>query len=407
MKQSRHTDWKHRAGALAAALMLMGCASAAPTAPEVMPTASPATAGPRLTVTPPAGTLNSQLTLDGAGFPASTRVRIRLSTQNASREPHFIGEVLTNDGGQFKLIFITPSVWPDGSPVTEQALTFSAMTLDDAVSASADYTNTAGAPAQGNTPRATSVAVLSPSISLSPASGGINTPVTARASGFPANTRVGIRLGLPGAGAGPQVYATATTGPEGNVTVTFAIPPAWPDGKAITENVVIVVASTDDGRNRAIAEFSLSGAAPSSGGERTPAASTPVATTIATPTVPRVTLTPTLPLIVDGTAPATPDPIQASVDFLYSLLRDPSGASSVAYLSQRLRTEISNNWALPTGLGIQPGYNSFEVIMLSKAEDSAVIRATMTYESGASMRSFTLIKEAGNWRIDKVVAGGI
>lgn len=28
----------------------------------------------------------------------------------------------------------------------------------------------------------------------------------------------------------------------------------------------------------------------------------------------------------------------------------------------------------------------------------------MSYESGASTRDFTLIKEEGNWRIDRIVA---
>jgi hypothetical protein len=100
-----------------------------------------------------------------------------------------------------------------------------------------------------------------------------------------------------------------------------------------------------------------------------------------------------------------PDPIKTSVDFLNSLLRDPSGASSLVYLSQRLRTDITNNWVLPTGLGVQPGYNSFIVVQIGKTDDSVLVQATMTYESGASVRNFTLIPEGGNWRIDRIVAG--
>ena len=109
--------------------------------------------------------------------------------------------------------------------------------------------------------------------------------------------------------------------------------------------------------------------------------------------------------VVDASSPVISDSLKTSVDFLYSLLRDPTGTSSVPYLSQRLRADIENNWALPTGLGIQPGYNSFEVILLSKTEDNVMIQATLTYESGASLRNFTLIKENDHWRIDQIVAG--
>jgi hypothetical protein len=78
----------------------------------------------------------------------------------------------------------------------------------------------------------------------------------------------------------------------------------------------------------------------------------------------------------------------------------------VSYLSQRLRTEISENWVLPTGLGIQPGYNSFEVAMVSRDDNTTVLQATLTYESGASIRTLTMVKEGPNWRVDRVVAGG-
>jgi hypothetical protein len=416
MNQARLSEWKRLAGALAVSFTLAGCGAAAPAAGGVTATAWPDNTGPHLSLSPASGALNTQLTLDGAGFPVSTRVRITLGTSGTSREPQFIGEVLSNEGGIFKLIFIVPGTWPDGTPITERRLIFNAVTLDGATSTTADFTNAAAtanaddATVASTASAATPAVLKPPAIALSPASGGVNTPVSVSARDFAPNTRIGIRLGVPGAGAGPQVYANAVTDQQGSATLSFAIPTTWPDGKPVAEKVVVVVVSSDDGRARALAEFNLGGTPPDPNGTLTtptamsgtaPVAATPGATLSAPPT----SVTASAPLPVDGTAPAAPDPIQASIAFMYALLRDPSGASSVVYLSQRLRAEISNNWALPTGLGVQPGYNSFEVVMLSKAEDNVVIQATLTYESGASVRNFTLIKEGDNWRIDKVVAG--
>jgi hypothetical protein len=403
--------------------------------------------GPQLALSPTSGPLAAQITIDGAGFPVDTRVRIQLSAPNTTQAAQFIGEVLTNGAGQFKLIFIIPDAWSDGTPITAPKLVFTGLTLNGDSSASAEYTNTSGVAAANTAqvqptqadptsspPTDPPAPNARPAITLDPASGGANTQVNAQVSGFPADAHLVIRLGVPGAGAGPQVYAETVTGADGSGTVAFAMPATWPDGRAISEPDVMVLALTDDGAFRALAQFSFNPDAvvttvpaptdaptelptevPADAATATPVdAPTDVAATVeptaavdATAPAPDQTQepAPTVSVIVDGPGPATPDPIQASIDFLYSLLRDPSGTSSVPFLSQRLRAEISANWVLPTGLGIQPGYNAFEVVVISRDDATTVLQATLTYESGASMRTLTLIKEGENWRIDKVVAG--
>jgi len=223
-----------------------------------------------------------------------------------------------------------------------------------------------------------------------------------RGTGFPSSVEVVIRLGLPGSGAMSQVYASAMSDNAGNVTVVFLMPAAWPDGKPIAEKRLAIVAVTTDGSARALAEFAYN-QANETGSPDAPVELTASATSSQTTSPP---LTTSRPIVQpEGTAGFSQEPINVTVDFLNSLLRDPSGASSVTYLSQRLHAEISANWILPTGLGIQPGYNSFEVTLFSNSQDSVVIQTALTYESGASIRNFTMIKEAGTWRIDKVVSG--
>jgi hypothetical protein len=390
MSVMKATKWREKLALLAVSALLTACSGVASTASKTSPPSTP-----RLTLTPSQGPLNTELSIEGSGFPVAAPVRITMGEVEATRPAQFIGQVAANERGAIKLAFILPSLWSDGTPITERQLRFTALvSQSDAVYA--DYTNTS-APAQTRIaasgegdPRA--------KITLSPATGTVNTRVIVNGVGFSPNNRVSARIGVVGAGAGPQEYANAVSSGEGTVSMILMIPSVWPDGRKLSEPQIVIMLSSDDGRSRAVAEFSLSPATALTATSLAPVAPN---TTASSPVVTRTTN----PLSSDAPTPASPEPIQTSIDFLYSLLRDPSGASSVAYLSQRLRTEISNNWALPTGLGIQPGYTSFEVVMLNKADDKVVMQATLTYESGASVRDLTLTKEGNNWRIDQVVAG--
>ena len=293
---------------IATGILVTACGAGVPAASNT--NASPTVTGPQLVLKPPAGMPNTQVVVEGNGFPGQTRVRVGLSPQDAPQLITYIGEVDSDEKGHFTLLYIMPDIWPDGSPMDDPILTFSASTLDEQVKVSADFQDLSS-PASAMTAQA--------SLPSTP----VRLPVTQD----------------------PSMLATEEAGSPSPVNVAT----------------------------------------------RTVSAS-PAFTGTSAP-------------VVDASSPVISDSLKTSVDFLYSLLRDPTGTSSVTYLSQRLKADIENNWALPTGLGIQPGYNSFEVILLSKTDDNVMIQATLTYESGASLRNFTLIKEEDHWRIDQIVAG--
>ncbi len=289
---------------IATGILVTACGASGPTASST--NASPTVTGPQLVLKPSAGRPDTQIVVEGNGFPGQTRVRVGLSPQDAPQLITYIGEVDSDEKGHFTLQYIMPDIWPDGSPMDDPILIFSASTLDEQVKVSANFQDLS-----------------------SPAS-----VMTAQANSPSTPVRLPVTQD-------PSMLATEET-PINTATRTVSASP---------------------------------------------------------------TFTGTSAPVVDASSPIISDSLKTSVDFLYSLLRDPTGASSVTYLSQRLQADIENNWALPTGLGIQPGYNSFEVILLDKTDDNVMIQATLTYESGASLRNFTLIKEEYHWRIDQIVAG--
>ena len=390
---------------LLSVMALTGCGQLQPS--NAVDAQGSARTGPRIVLTPTSGASNSPLTIDGFGFPPTAHIQIGFSSMSETHDPVQIGEVIASADGQFKLIFMIPQNWQDGALIIDDSLSITAASSDRSISTSAVF-NVASTP--GVTPSATKSAAGGqqpagrnlPAVVIAPTGGTARTSVTVRGTGFPSSVEVVIRLGLPGSGAMSQVYASTVSDTAGNVTVVFLMPAAWPDGKPIVEKRLAIVAVTTDGSARALAEFAYN-QMNETGSPNSPVELTASAASSQTTSPP---LTTSRPIVKpEGTAGFSQEPINVTVDFLNSLLRDPSGASSVTYLSQRLHAEISANWILPTGLGIQPGYNSFEVTLFSNSPDSVVIQAALTYESGASIRNFTMIKEAGTWRIDKVVSG--
>jgi hypothetical protein len=96
---------------------------------------------------------------------------------------------------------------------------------------------------------------LAPTIRLSPEAGAAGDRVTVEGSGFPAGQNIGIYIGLPNAGYGPQTYAEATADAEGRLTATFVMPATWPDGEPIRAARLIVIAGTPDGSLKAMTPF--------------------------------------------------------------------------------------------------------------------------------------------------------
>ena len=98
-----------------------------------------------------------------------------------------------------------------------------------------------------------------PSAEIVPATGAVNTPVTVRGSGFPANVRVNVYLaGVVGAASGgstPQSYATTNTDPDGNYSLVFTMPATWPNRAPIEAGIVAVLVATEDFATRANVSF--------------------------------------------------------------------------------------------------------------------------------------------------------
>ena len=368
--------------------------------------ASQITSAAELTLDPVTGILGSQLTITGMRFPAISAIRIRMETSMGNRDPQFIGEVKTDDTGTFRILFIVPATWPDGKNIMDSALIFHASTLDNAVQANATYHNASSVgvdTTHNNTSAPTAIpSPLKPvpSIKLSPSAGSINMRVDVQALDFPPDQPLQVQLGLPEYGVDAMIYGTARSDRSGASAVIITIPERWSDGRSLLEPLIVVVVSTQDRSATATAPLSLVSRITS-----TTSAATASANALTKPAVTDAVTHTNSTNLITTTSPANIDPIQAAIHFLNALLRDPTGETTVSYLSQRLRSEISSDWVLPTGLGIQPGYTSFAVVLLSRDESKVVMQATLTYESGASTRIFSLLLEDGAWRIDNVIAG--
>lgn len=102
-------------------------------------------------------------------------------------------------------------------------------------------------------------------------------------------------------------------------------------------------------------------------------------------------------------------PVQAIQDFLTALQNDPSGQSSVQYLSKRLQDEVRQGKSVPMLLGIQNTYPSFSTKAIEagsgagNAANTATVRASLDFVNPED-RVFTLINENNSWQIDKIEA---
>jgi len=94
-----------------------------------------------------------------------------------------------------------------------------------------------------------------PSITLEPTSGAPGIEVAVTGEGFPVAVEINIRLGPPDVGASPEAYATTLTTESGGFSTSFILPETWPDGNAITEKELLVIALLPDGSVKATAPF--------------------------------------------------------------------------------------------------------------------------------------------------------
>lgn len=98
-------------------------------------------------------------------------------------------------------------------------------------------------------------------ITLKPGGGSANTQVTVTGQGFAAETAVHIYLGRQGEAPYQVVQASGQSNRNGKFNLAFLMPANWPDGTAITEDVVVVYATGTSAEVSASANFNYRQAA--------------------------------------------------------------------------------------------------------------------------------------------------
>lgn len=363
------------AGSLMCILCLAACSSPKPPA-EGTPTPVAAQQStpfaPVITLSPAMGGAETQVTIVGRGFPPNARVSVRLHSPGAGAAPFTWAEATTDAQGNAGITFYMPAQWPDGRRITENKLIVAVAADDFGVQAEAEFSFVGApvpptptvpqpaAPAPSPTPVAdyprTPAEVVDRFLqSLRADPGGARSlPYLSRS--LQAEIQAGRSplqiLGIPAmcqsfiVAAGPQVGDSATF----YVTFNFG---------ASQQSRVIILAQEDSlWRINAIAA-------------------------------------------AEGATLG--DPGQVTHDFLISLLRDPSGAGSLKYLTRRRAAEVEGGTSILALLGVQKLYKSFSYeILVMNSGGVSTIRVTLDYDDGPQARTFTLIQEGGGWRINDI-----
>jgi hypothetical protein len=114
-------------------------------------------------------------------------------------------------------------------------------------------------------------------------------------------------------------------------------------------------------------------------------------------------------LFAEGAGTGVPqslgDPDQVVNDFLNSLQQDPTGQSSLDYLSQSQRAFTESGHPLTETFGLEGIYRSFAVgtTYFEEQGELATVQATLNYVSPIE-RSFVLVQEQGAWRVNTIIA---
>src|SRR5258708_10494006 len=94
---------------------------------------------PKISLTPSAGSMNTQIVVGGDGFPAGQKVAIYLGVPNAGFGGQRYSETTADNSGKFSATFVMPGTWPNGDPILETRLSVVAATADGAIKASAEF----------------------------------------------------------------------------------------------------------------------------------------------------------------------------------------------------------------------------------------------------------------------------
>jgi hypothetical protein len=112
--------------------------------------------------------------------------------------------------------------------------------------------------------------------------------------------------------------------------------------------------------------------------------------------------------ISQGQSSGAGDPAQVVSDFLTALQNDPSGKSSLMYLSQDLQTKVQNDNPLLQFLGLEGAFRSFGIsgTQIADGGEYALVEAGLNVVSPLK-RAFELVQENGGWVIDAFVTYGV
>jgi hypothetical protein len=95
---------------------------------------------------------------------------------------------------------------------------------------------------------------------------------------------------------------------------------------------------------------------------------------------------------------------QVTLAFFGALRQDPSGATSMKYLSSHLQDAVRGGHSIASIVGIQNMYSGYQAgpAISRGGGRAATVRVTLDYAAGPTQRLVTLIPEDGAWHIDDI-----
>lgn len=282
--------------------------------PTPTPTLTPTVVQPSTNVQPDNGGPGTTVTVNGGGFPANTTVNVHLGSligvQSSANDPVRYATTTTDRTGSYSVAFALPATWPDGSTIESGQLLVLVATDDFARQATAilNYTTVAppptatatetatplptptgplpatptetSTPLPTATPVETATPVPQPFVNLNPGNATPGTLVQVTGGGFPANTQLGLYLGVFDGEVRPNdaavTFASTLTDAQGNYTMSFVMPETTPNGALIESGRIAIVVATNGFGLQAAATLDFTGTDPTATPEPT---ATPVVQT--------------------------------------------------------------------------------------------------------------------------------
>ncbi len=248
------------------------------------PSITPTVIQPSANVQPATGGPGSQVTINGGGFPANALVNVHLGAligvQSSASDPVSYVSTTTDRTGSYSVVLALPATWPDGSPIASGELLILVATDDFGAQATTQLAYTAVAPtatatatatatpaatATGTLPatatatatalptataEATATPVPQPFVTVEPTAVRPGTLVRVTGGGFPADTQLGLYLGVFDGEISPNdaavTFASTLTDGEGNYLMSFVMPDDTPSGVLLATGKIAIVVATDN-----------------------------------------------------------------------------------------------------------------------------------------------------------------